>query len=105
MRNKTFASREEAISNKVLVVGHGLGGGMPLYAVENDTRVKGLVLWSTPANHAYNVKKFILLIGLGLSYYLSVLVSYLDSLVDISTLVYMKVFAYFLKTSLVRKNS
>jgi pimeloyl-ACP methyl ester carboxylesterase len=41
------------------VVGHSLGGAVSLYALQDEKRVKGLVLWSVPKNHDYNVRKFI----------------------------------------------
>ena len=54
-----LVSRSEVVSGGVFVVGHSLGAAVALYAVQSDTRVKGLVLWSPPKNHDYNVKKFI----------------------------------------------
>lgn len=54
-----LASRPEVLPNKTFVVGHSLGGAVSIYAVQNETQVKGLILWSTPKNHDYNVKKFI----------------------------------------------
>ena len=98
-----LASRKEVIPDKIFVVGHSLGGAISLYAVQNDERVKGLVLWSTPANHAYNVKKFITMNRGKLSYYLFILASYLDNLIDVSKLVNLRVFGILLRPSLVRK--
>jgi len=54
-----LASRPEVVPNSVFVVGHSLGGAVSLYGLQGETRVLGLVLWSTPKNHDYNVKKFI----------------------------------------------
>ena len=51
-----LASRPEVAPNQVFIVGHSLGGAVSIYAVQNEKRVKGLVLWSTPKNHDYNVK-------------------------------------------------
>lgn len=54
-----LASRPDVVTSKIFVVGHSLGGAVSLYALQDETRVKGLVLWSTPKNHNYNVRKFI----------------------------------------------
>jgi alpha/beta superfamily hydrolase len=50
-------SRLEVLSDKIFVVGRSFGGAVSLYALRLENRVKGLVLWSTPKNHDYNVKK------------------------------------------------
>lgn len=55
-----LAARPEVLPNSIFIVGHSLGGAVSLYAIRDDLRVKGLVLWSTPKNHTYNVKKFII---------------------------------------------
>jgi len=52
-------SRSEVSSDSVFVVGHSLGAAVALYALQGYERIRGLVLWSTPKNHDYNVKKFI----------------------------------------------
>lgn len=98
-----LTSRREVDKEKIFLVGHSLGGAIALYASRNDNRVKGLVLWSTPANHAYNVKKFIQSNSGKLSYYLFLLVSYLDNLIDVSKLFNMRVYGILLRPSLVRK--
>jgi alpha/beta superfamily hydrolase len=54
-----LASRKEVAPNNIFVVGHSLGGAVSLYALQGEMRVRGLVLWSAPKNHDYNVKKFI----------------------------------------------
>jgi alpha/beta superfamily hydrolase len=54
-----LASRSEVITKRIYIIGHSLGGAVSLYALRNETRVKGLVLWSVPKNHYYNVRKFI----------------------------------------------
>ncbi len=53
------AVREKVIPDRIYVVGHSLGGAVSLYALQNEKRVKGLVLWSVPKDHDYNVRKFI----------------------------------------------
>lgn len=98
-----LASRREVVSEKIFIVGHSLGGAIALYASRNDGRVKGLVLWSTPANHAYNVKKFIMHNNGKLAYYIFLLVSYMDDLIDISKLFDMRVYGILLRPSLVRR--
>ncbi len=54
-----LAARPDVLPDRIFVVGHSLGGAVSLYALQNEKRVKGLVLWSVPKNHDYNVKKFI----------------------------------------------
>lgn len=54
-----LAARPDVLPGRIFVVGHSLGGAVSLYALQNEKRVKGLVLWSVPKNHDYNVKKFI----------------------------------------------
>lgn len=54
-----LASRSDVIRDRIYVIGHSLGGAVSLYALQNEKRVKGLVLWSVPKNHDYNVRKFI----------------------------------------------
>jgi pimeloyl-ACP methyl ester carboxylesterase len=45
------------LSDKIFVVGRSFGGAVSLYALRLENRVKGLVLWSAPKNHDYNMKK------------------------------------------------
>jgi alpha/beta superfamily hydrolase len=54
-----LASRLDVVEERMYVVGHSLGGAVSLYTLKNEKRVKGLVLWSVPKNHDYNVRKFI----------------------------------------------
>jgi hypothetical protein len=54
-----LAELPNVLSNKIFVVGHSLGGAVSLYALQDEKRVKGLVLWAVPKNHDYNVRKFI----------------------------------------------
>ena len=54
-----FASRPEVLQDSIYVVGHSLGGAVSLYMLQNEKRVKALVLWAVPKNHDYNVRKFI----------------------------------------------
>jgi len=53
------ASRPEVLSDSIFIVGHSLGGAVSLYALQDEKRVRGLVLWAVPKNHDYNVRKFI----------------------------------------------
>ena len=98
-----LASRREVNIEKIFIVGHSLGGTIALYTAKNEERVKGLVLWSAPANHAYNVRKFIINNSGRLGYYLFLLVSYIDSLIDVSKLFDMRVYGILLRPSYVRK--
>ena len=98
-----LSSRREVDIKKIFIVGHSLGGTIALHTVRNEEIVRGLVLWSTPANHAYNVRKFIVNNSGKLGYYLFLLVSYMDSLIDISKLFNMRVYGILLRPSYVRK--
>lgn len=98
-----LASRPEVASNNIFVVGHSLGGAVSLYALQNETRAKGLVLWSTPKNHSYNVKKFIKNTRgkLGLCAFL--ILSYLDKILNVSRLFKLEVYGVNLRHKDVRE--
>lgn len=98
-----LSSRKEIKADKIFVVGHSLGGAIALYTARSDDRIKAVALWSTPANHAYNVKKFIIYNGGKLAYYAFLAVSYIDELIDVSKLFNMRVYGILLRPSLVRK--
>ncbi len=97
-----LASRPEVVPNKIFVVGHSLGGAVSLYALQNETRVKGLVLWSTPKNHNYNVKKFIARTRGKLGLYTFLILSQIDRLLDISKLFKLEVYGIRLRPRGVR---
>lgn len=98
-----LASRPEVVSGEVFVVGHSLGGAVSLYAVRGDKRVKGLVLWSTPKNHEYNVKKFIKRERGALGLLAFRIVSRLDGVFDVSRVYRLEVFGVDLRPDLVRE--
>lgn len=99
---KYLSSREEVISDKIFVVGHSLGGIMATYAIRNETRVKGLALWSTPPKEYYTIKNFIINQKGLLSYIGFVILSYLDRVVHLKN-ADMKIFGIPLRLRLVRK--
>jgi putative redox protein len=86
-----LASRPEAVPNNIFVVGHSLGGAVSLYALQNETRVRGLVLWSTPKNHDYNIKKFITRTRGKLGLYVFLALSYIDKVFKVSKLFKLEV--------------
>jgi alpha/beta superfamily hydrolase len=98
-----LASRTEVISDKIFVLGHSLGGAVSIYSVQNDSRIKGLILWSTPNKHDYNVKKFITRTRgkNGLCWFL--LFSWIDKLFDTSKLFKLEVFGIKLRPKNVRE--
>lgn len=98
-----LASRREVLSDSIFVVGHSLGGAVALYATQGDGRVKGLALWATPHDHAYNVKKFITRNRGRLSYYVFLLSSYIDTIVDTSRLFHLEVYGISLRPRYVRE--
>jgi alpha/beta superfamily hydrolase len=97
-----LASRPEVESSKIFIVGHSLGAAVSLYAIQNR-RVKGLVLWSPPKNHDYNVKKFIARTRGRTGLYLFLLLSRIDRFVDVSRLFKLEVFGIDLRLRDVRR--
>ncbi len=98
-----LASRREADSNAIFVVGHSLGGAVALYVAQRDERIKGIALWATPHDHAYNVKKFITRNRGWLGYYLFLLISYVDAVVNVSRLFNLHVYGITLRPRDVRQ--
>jgi alpha/beta superfamily hydrolase len=98
-----LASRPEVVSGGVFVVGHSLGGAVSLYAVRGDARVQGLVLWSTPMNHDYNVRKFIRRKDGALGLLGFRVLSRLDRVFDVSRLYRLEVYGIDLRPRYVRE--
>jgi alpha/beta superfamily hydrolase len=97
-----LASRPEVLPNDIFVVGHSLGAAVSLYALQNETRVKGLVLWSPPKNHDYNVKKFVARTRGKLGLYLFLFFSRIDRFINVSRIFRMEVFGIKLRLKEVR---
>jgi alpha/beta superfamily hydrolase len=98
-----LASRPEVLSKSLFVVGHSLGGAVSLYAARNDSRIKSLVLWSTPKDHDYNVKKFVRRTRGKLGLYAFLILSRLDKLLDISKMFKLEVYGINLRPRYVRE--
>jgi alpha/beta superfamily hydrolase len=98
-----LASRSEVLPDKIFVVGHSLGGAVSLYALNGEARVKGLVLWSTPKNHTYNVRKFIKRTRGKLGLYLFQVFSRVDRFFDVSKLFKLEVYGINLRPRHVRE--
>ena len=98
-----LATRQEVAPNNIFVVGHSLGGAVSIYALQNETRVKGLVLWSTPKNHNYNVRKFIRRTRGKLGLYAFLILSRIDKFLDISRLLKLEVYGVKLRPRGVRE--
>jgi len=98
-----LTSRREVVSDSVFVVGHSLGGAVALYVAQTEKRIKGVALWATPHDHAYNVKQFITRTRGRLSYYLFLLISYVDAVVDVSRLFSLHVYGITLRPRAVRQ--
>jgi alpha/beta superfamily hydrolase len=98
-----LASRPEVVPNSVFVVGHSLGGAVSLYSLQNETRVKGLVLWSTPMNHDYNVKKFVKRTRGKLGLYAFLILSPLDKIFNVSKFFNLEVYGIALRPRYVRE--
>jgi len=98
-----LASRSEANSDAIHIVGHSLGGAVALYVAQRNKRIKGIVLWATPHDHAYNVKKFITKARGRLGYYLFLLISYFDAVVNVSRLFNLHVYGITLRPRDVRQ--
>lgn len=98
-----LASRPEVSANKIFVVGHSLGGAVSLYALQDETRLKSLVLWSTPKNHSYNVKKFVKRTrGTG-GLIAFLILSYLDRFSNVQRLFKLEVYGVKLRPRFVRE--
>jgi len=97
-----ISSRKEVKSDSIFVVGHSLGGAVALYVAERDKRIRGVALWATPHDHAYNVKRFITRSRGRLGYYLFLLISYVDAVVNVSRLFKMHVYGITLRPRDVR---
>jgi alpha/beta superfamily hydrolase len=98
-----LASRVEVLHDSLFVVGHSLGGAVSLYALRNDTRVKGLVLWSTPKNHNYNVRKFVKNTRGTLGLYSFLILSRVDKVFNVSKLFKLEVYGVNLRSRYVRQ--
>jgi alpha/beta superfamily hydrolase len=98
-----LASRPEVVPSSIFVVGHSLGGAVSLCSLQNETRVKGLVLWSTPKNHNYNVKKFVKRTRGRLGLYAFLIFSLLDRIFDVSRLFKLEVYGIALRPRFVRE--
>jgi alpha/beta superfamily hydrolase len=97
-----LASSPEVLPKKVFIVGHSLGGAVSIYAAQNETRIKGLVLWSTPKNHDYNVKKFIRRNRSNHGLYSFLLFSFFDKIFDVSRLYKLEVYGVNLRPKYVK---
>ena len=95
--------RGEVVSDSVFVVGHSLGGAVALYVAQTEKRIKGVALWATPHDHAYNVKRFITRTRGRLGYYLFMLVSYIDAVVNVSRFLSLHVYGITLRPRDVRQ--
>jgi putative redox protein len=95
--------RKDVIRNEVFVVGHSLGGAVALYALQGASDVEGLVLWSVPKNHDYNVKKFIRKTKGRLGLFAFLLMSRIDRLFDVSRLFQLQVYGINLRPRFVRE--
>jgi len=87
----------------VFVVGHSLGGAVSLYVAEGDKRVKAVVLWAVPHDHAYNIRRFNIRSRGLLSWYLFLLVSYLDVAVPVGRFWSLRVWGFRLRPKDVRQ--
>jgi len=95
--------RREARRDGVFVVGHSLGGSVALYVAERDKRVGGVVLWATPHDQAYYVKRFVGRMQGRFAYYLFMLFSYVDVVLPLSRLFGFRVFGIVLRSRDVRR--
>jgi alpha/beta superfamily hydrolase len=98
-----LASRSEVLPDSIFLVGHSLGAAVALYAVQNEKHVKGLVLWSPPKNHDYNVRKFITRTRGRRGLYLFLFFSQIDRLFNVSRIFKMEVFGINLRLKEVRR--
>jgi putative redox protein len=98
-----LASRPEVSQDGIFVVGHSSGGAVSLYALQNEKRVKGLVLWSAPKNHNYNVKKWIRRTRGTLGLYSFLILSRLDRFFDVRRLFKLEVYGVKMRPRFLRE--
>jgi alpha/beta superfamily hydrolase len=98
-----LTSRSDVTKDRVYVVGHSLGGAVSLYALQNEKRVKGLILWSVPKNHDYNVRKFIRNSRGRLGLYVFLAMSRIDKAFKVSKLFKLEVYGIELRPRDVRE--
>jgi putative redox protein len=91
------------MANRIFVVGHSLGGAVSLYALQNEKRVRGLVLWSTPKNHDYNVKKFVRRTRGTLGLYAFLILSRIDRFLSVSRVFKLEVYGIRLRPRYVQE--
>jgi len=70
---------------------------------EGDRRVKAVVLWAVPHDHAYNIRRFIVRSRGWLSWYLFWLVSYVDVVFPLSRFWSLRVWGFRLRPRDVRQ--
>jgi alpha/beta superfamily hydrolase len=98
-----LASRQDVINDRIYVVGHSLGGAVSLYALQNEKRVKGLVLWSVPKNHDYNVRKFVKNTRGAFGLHAFLFLSRIDKLFNVSRIFKLQVYGVDLRPKDVRE--
>jgi alpha/beta superfamily hydrolase len=98
-----LASRPEVKPDSIFIVGHSLGAAVSLCAVQRGNRIKGLVLWSPPKDHDYNVKKFITRTRGKSGLYTFLLLSRIDRFLNVSRLFRLEVFGISLRLRYVRE--
>jgi alpha/beta superfamily hydrolase len=98
-----LASRPEVRKSNIFIVGHSLGAAASLYAIQDEKRIKGLVLWSPPKDHDYNVKKFICRTRGKSGLYMFLLLSRIDRFFNVSKLFRLEVFGINLRLRYVRE--
>lgn len=89
--------RKEVPPNEIFVVGHSLGGAVSLRAIKGNSNVKGLVLWSVPKNHDYNVKKFIARTRGRTRLYAFLILARIDRFIDVSRVSKMQIYGICLR--------
>lgn len=98
-----LVSRPEVDPTRIFVVGHSLGGAVSLYALRHENRVEGLVLWSVPKNHRYNVRKFIIRTRGKLGLYRFMILSWIDKHLSVSRCFKLEVYGIALRLRDVRE--
>jgi alpha/beta superfamily hydrolase len=98
-----LAARSEVLPDRIFVIGHSLGGAVSLYTLRDEERVRGLVLWSTPKDHNYNVRKFIRRTRGRLGLYAFLVLSRVDKLFNVSGLFKLEVYGIRLRSKYVRE--
>jgi alpha/beta superfamily hydrolase len=84
------------------LVGRSLGGTIAIYSLSDDPRVKGYALWATPPDHYLNIRRFIEKRRGKIGYGAFLLLSYIDTVLNVTRVMRLEMFGLSLRPKYVR---